>query len=489
MNEKLTQKQTLPFYIFVIGIFLLMLSPGLLSRGMFFDGMIYTCIARNLSMGMGDFWHLHYTDFMQADFFGLLPLAMYIESFFFRLFSDSFLIEKLYSFSTFFISGILIQALWKQISPQQKNMGWLALLFWISIPLNMWAATNNILENTMMVFVLLSIYLYYLSVQKYASSKYRFALVLLSGICIYAAFLSKGVTALYPLTMPLFYYICTKRIKFSTFWIDTLLLTSVLVLPVLYIYFCHEAGGFFLRSYYSQQIVNSLENIQTVDLRTYIIGRLFMEFIPAFIIALLLQGLFYVKKIRWKLAKDEVLTLFFFFLLGLSGVCPIMISMKQSGFYMLTTFPLFALAFTLYFSPPLALLIKRIQNSANASKSLLIASIILFCIAIGFVVSQYGKIAREKDRLPDVLVIAPLLPSQAQITLSPTLSTDWSLIAYFNRETDCLSISFDTTQKKPYYLMQKGEKLPESMRGYIKLNLPLSYFEIYALSPSTAKNI
>lgn len=44
-----------PFYLSVFGIILIIISPSLLSDGMFLDGLLYAVISKNLANGIGDF--------------------------------------------------------------------------------------------------------------------------------------------------------------------------------------------------------------------------------------------------------------------------------------------------------------------------------------------------------------------------------------------------------------------------------------------------
>jgi hypothetical protein len=67
------------FYIFVAGIFLIIVSPALLADGMFVDGLIYATISKNLSAGLGSFWHLHFTDSIFPVFSTHPPLSFGLE--------------------------------------------------------------------------------------------------------------------------------------------------------------------------------------------------------------------------------------------------------------------------------------------------------------------------------------------------------------------------------------------------------------------------
>ncbi|MBI9034583.1 MAG: glycosyltransferase family 39 protein [Bacteroidales bacterium] len=147
------KNKQLAFYLITVAIFMGLISPFLLADGMFMDGVLYAAISNNLSQGIGNFWDLHLTNTLHPHFHEHPPLAFGIQSLFFMLFGDSIFIERLYSLSTFIITGFIITRIWYKVTnASYHKLAWLPVLFWIITPLVTWAAPNNMLENTMMVF-------------------------------------------------------------------------------------------------------------------------------------------------------------------------------------------------------------------------------------------------------------------------------------------------------------------------------------------------
>ncbi|HPB58126.1 MAG TPA: hypothetical protein PLL49_06435, partial [Bacteroidales bacterium] len=95
-----------PFYLSVFGILLLIISPAMLSDGMFLDGLLYATISRNLANGIGDFWHPHLTKTLSPVFVGHPPLVFGLQSLFFKILGDNIYVERLYSFLTYVVTGI-----------------------------------------------------------------------------------------------------------------------------------------------------------------------------------------------------------------------------------------------------------------------------------------------------------------------------------------------------------------------------------------------
>ncbi|MCE2742413.1 MAG: hypothetical protein LW701_02400, partial [Fluviicola sp.] len=108
-----------------------------------------------------------------------------------------------------------------------------------------------------------------------------------------------------------------------------------------------------LWNYFQIQVVKSLETIVTVESRFFIVKRMFSEMILPIVIALIFYFSYFKKRVELRLTKEQRATSFTFLALGLSAVLPIMVSMKQSGFYILTAYPFFAIAVANFVSPQL----------------------------------------------------------------------------------------------------------------------------------------
>ena len=98
-------QKTWPFYGLSGAFFLLMIAPYLLSHGMFMDGMIYATVSNNLANDYGSYWDLSFSDTILHQFREHPPLAFWIQSWWYRLFGDSYIIEKVYSACTYLITG------------------------------------------------------------------------------------------------------------------------------------------------------------------------------------------------------------------------------------------------------------------------------------------------------------------------------------------------------------------------------------------------
>ena len=179
-----------------------------LSDGMFMDGTIYAVLSRSMANGTGSFWHPHFSDTLFPVFVEHPPLAFGIEGILFRLFGDNRFVERFYSLFTIFLTAIIIVAIWKQLL-KKSSTAWLPLLFWITMPTVNWISVNHMLENTLAVFLCLSVLFYIKSLHSN-----RILYLILSGTMISLGFLTKGFVTFTPLSLPFFYWLFLRKNRF-----------------------------------------------------------------------------------------------------------------------------------------------------------------------------------------------------------------------------------------------------------------------------------
>lgn len=458
-----------PFYLSVFGIILIIISPSLLSDGMFLDGLLYAVISKNLANGIGDFWHLHLTKTLSPIFFEHPPLAFGLQSLFFKILGDSIFVEKLYSFLTYVVTGIIIVKIWKKLIVNNSNQtAWLPLLLWITIPLVFWAIPNNMLENTMMIFTSLSV----LFILKSFENR-RFLYLFLAGLSLFGAFLCKGFVGLFTFSFIFWIFIIKRNINFKRFFIDTSVLFFSALLPLIVLYFAVPESIDNILAYINKQVVGSVQNVQTVETRFFILIRLFLELIPMFLLIILLVAFTF----KVKFSNSNIKWFWVFLLLGLSGVIPIMISMKQRGFYILATFPLFSIAFALLIVERVDYLMKKINTKGVKFKIYKYASILIFAIGVSLVLYNSNKIGRDKDKIEDVHSVGDIVSKNTIIAIEPKIRTDWSLHGYFARYYS-ISLNHNVSANEKYLLVYKHGDF-EIPSQYALIPLELNNYELY----------
>ncbi len=411
----------------VAGVFLILVGAPMLSEGMSLDGVVYASISRNMAEGIGSFWSPHYTQSIGSVFQSHPPLSFGMEALLFRLLGDHLYVEKLYSLLMLLLSGLLIALIWKRTT-NNLRWAWLPLLFWLSIPLVSWSAVNNMLENTMAVFVLLSVYLMILSYQRFNK-----VWLFLSALPLLLAFLTKGFTGLFPIVFPILYCAFSTHYRWIQGPIDTfLLLFTIAVL----------AGGMFLvfpdsypylKTYFQVQVLEGSLHEPTVASRFYIVLRLLQELIvPLLLVAVVFfvrRGTKdHVKVFEFPYDKPMVMV---FLLLGLSGVLPIMVSVKQSGFYMVSAFPFFALGLSFLVLSTTNRLLLKTKPVVRVWMTVFSCCVVLTGLVLS--VTSIGSYSRDAALIEEVKHHLAEMNGEEVIEISPEMYSQWDRHAYYMR--------------------------------------------------------
>ena len=462
-----------PMYMDVAGLLLIMVCNRLFSEGMFMDGLYYADVALNMAEDNGDFWHPQFTDIQP--FYGHPPLAMWMESMMYRLFGDSIAIEKIYSMLVTVLSLWLTVRLWRQCGGK-RELGWLPLLLFALIPTLTACMADNMLENTMMVFTLLSV-IFMLR----GEERHHYINMIASGIALAAAFLTKGFTGLYPLVFPMVIWLTFRNKSFAKAVADTLIVCATFaVIMCSLLLLCPDAKEFF-RIYFGIQVLDGVK-VQVIDSRFSIVVKFFERSAVTLVVAVL--TLF----IAWRRQKrDEGERLWsksdgrhaaaLMILVGV-GVLPIMVSMKQRAFYILTVYPFLSIALSLLMQDSIE---KWIGKAGE--KILKICYILAFMLVAGGVtasVIQIGKPSHyDPEEIADMKIIIPHVKPHSIVGIEESMVQQWSLGALYyrwgrvnldNAVHDTMLLRSDVAE---HWLEANSEK------NYKKLELPTDKYHLY----------
>ena len=431
-------------FIFVLGLFLIFVAPTLFSEGMFVDGSVYAAISQNLALGKGSLWNLFYTDCLYPQFNEHPPLAFLFQSWFYKLFGFSVFVERWYSLLCFIGIGALMHALWKGLFLNSRS--WMALLFFILMPLVPWCASNNMLENTMAIFDLGA--LWFLIQALKSNRKYASLYTLCAAVCLMGAFLTKGFTGLYPLVSPMLWMLVKER-RYS----KHIMLQQVLLI----VGFSTIMGLFFLavpdalaavERYFFRQVLRGITEEQTIGSRFYVLYKVLTESLIALALVLVLY------LISKKKSNESILSCppeaLWLLIVGLSGVIPMIISLKQSGYYILTTLPLFALfiAATIAKVPLEYFERKRLKLWGQ------IGAILFLFLGVSLNLFFAGKINRDNEKVVLQKTVKGKIPVGSVISIDKDLLEDWGMHAYFARYNQ-VSLCNDETLKAGYVLTKE----------------------------------
>lgn len=432
-----------PFWLLLVGITLILMSNSLLTEGMFLDGVTYAGISRNMAEGTGTFWNPHYTQTLYPEFRQHPPLALGLEALFFKALGDHLYVEKLYSVLTFLLSGLLLALIWKRTT-NKLRYAWLPILFWVTIPLVTWSATNNILENTMTVFVLLSVWFMLLCYQK-DNKLWLF----LSGIALFSAFLSKGFTGLFPLVFPIIYCAFDDHRRWTQGVIDTLLLVATMAVLAGMMFWIFPSSFHYLKDYLNIQVIDNGLHEVTVNTRFFIVLSLLLQLIAPlaiFVFILIMSKLFNKGERKLFDFPHEKKWFYIFLLIGLSGVLPIMVSVKQRDFYMLAALPFFSLALGHLALLMMDDLTQKINPRLQKWTTIGASCVLLAGLTLNL--CHIGKYGRDEAFLKEMKLVLKEIPENEIVAISPDDYSQWTWHAYFMRYG---KVSLDDQQPHPYH--------------------------------------
>lgn len=429
------------------------------------DGIYYASVARNLAEGIGTFWDPEFTKTHLSTFHEHPPLVFGLMSLLFRSFGDAFWVERLYSLLVLLLSGWVLLGIWKESRNEENSISHpLPILFAVSIPLLHWAASNNVLESTMMLFLLLATLFFVRSFHRHT-----LFYTALGGIMIFAGALCKGAVALFPLSFFFWRFCSFSEYRSPRMLRDTAWAVLFTLLPLGSILLSQEAYAA-LKDYFLNQIVQGISNRETVDSRFFIVERLIGELLPVFGIAVLL---FFISRLKGKEArirKRDMEWGFIFIATGLSGVLPIMISKTQGGFYIIPALPFFCLGFAHLFHRHWTALLSHAFDRRENERNLALGAVLLFAIGILIHSFRYGDPGADSKKVELVEEVGRTVEDGRTIHIDPTLKADFGLHAYFQRY-ERISLDADTSSSKEH----KAILLPGS--GASWKELPSSYEE------------
>jgi 4-amino-4-deoxy-L-arabinose transferase-like glycosyltransferase len=398
------------------------------------------------------------------------PLAFALQAVFFKVFGDGRMIDKIYSLITVILTGILLLEIWKSL---KLRHGWLPLILWLITPTVFWASCNNILENTLTVFTSISI-LFCLKNQENP----KFLFLFLSGFFLSLGFLIKGFVAFFPWTMPFFLWLFLREKSFGKMVIDTTVVLLSTIIPLFLLIVLFPVARISLFKYIDNQVIGSLQTAMTVNTRFYILKRLISEILPLAILCIIFLLIGRYKKFPEILRKENCEKSLMFAFLGLSGVLPIMISMKQSGFYIVPVFPLFAISAGILIYPYLDSLVSGINRRSNGFR---IFGLISWCMFIcGITLSIYfsDRFSRDENKLKDIYVILAETPEGSIININPAMYDDWSLHAYFER-FKTVSLDSNLNAKREYLLIGNEYFSDTLSKSYDIVNLNTREYKLF----------
>lgn len=438
---KIRAGKHLPQWLLLLALAVTFTGAQLVQEGMFSDGTAYAVISRNFATHTGTFWQPHFTQTLQGTgtiwsvynsdqlgkaFYEQPPLMFAMEGLIFQLLGNTLWSERLFSLLMLLISAWLIIKIWQETSAteEDKKYSWHPLMNWIITPLVFWSFANNMLENCVSVFTLLSILLLLKSELK---KQHVIIMQSSAAFAIVCGVLCKGFPALFPLaTIPLIYLIFKPyNLKKA---IQNSLYVAFITCSLFAILLLNSQAREFIAQYFDQQVLSSIVGGRRTSSPLWDMPwRLLQELLPAilFSVATLLTAQAILHQ-RHKPSKKAHKKTRFFFFTGISASFPLMISPHFSGFYLVPAFIWFALALSTITLPAIKQIKATLSTRRHFTIQLIISLSLLTC-AITFLYSKTNETARHRILIQDIKSLAPYVSHNKTIGISPELWTLWPL--------------------------------------------------------------
>jgi len=299
---------------------------------------------------------------------------------------------------------------------------------------------------------------------------------IISGFFVFLASLSKGIPGFFPIVFPFLYWLTTRRISFKKSVLLTFILFAVPFVIYLILMMIPDSRES-LTIYVVDRLLCRVNTMPTADSRFETAWRLFTELIPILIFCVI--TFLFAKRTKVKsYISENSKEVKLFLAIGLSGSLPLMLTMVQKGWYMVPSFPFFALGFSILIVPIISAGIKRINVQSIRYKIFKIFSVSLFVNVMVFILMQAGKINRSEETIKDVYKIGNVVPKFSTITVPPSMydQYDFKLQGYLVRYCN---ISISPYKEYDYFMREKKSDSPIPENYNKKIELDLNVYELY----------
>ena len=419
----------------VTSLYCLLVLPRMLSYGMFVDGVTYASIARNMAENYGSFWQPYYTATAYPIFYEHPPLGFWLQSWAYRLCGDSRYVEAWWGCGVGTLLLVVLAGIWRCLTPQGYALAgaWFPSMLFIVMPMTSWALANNMLENTMTFFILLSVLLCLLSL-KNPTLCFSCLYGILSGLSMFCAILIKGPVALFPLAVPLLSMTHGPK---KIFKVSTTVIVLLMTLMVSFglMFSTYTASVHFFKRYVSQQVLASVTGAPaTLTSRFEVLAVVSRESLVPLLIGSTLAAILY--RLRQTTLSSMPSRLFFYYLsIALAGSLPILVSVKQMRWYAFPSLPFYAMAIAVVFNDVALTLEMLVGSNKNLGKNTIIFSSIILCIALFLMFIEKDALGRNKDFHADFSDHNITIEGRKILSVYPSrLAMNWTLVANMQRK-------------------------------------------------------
>lgn len=416
-----------------------LLLPLLFTQGMFFDGLTFSTIARNLNEGIGQFWSPQYTPFVHPEYYEHPPFSFAIHSVYYRLFGDQPWVDRFYAYTLYGLSILIIRRIWALLIPS-GHRSWIPQLLWTLTPTVLWVHQNNILEAPLNAAALAVVWLLI-----EGTWKKNYFWSALAGILFFIALGIKGPVALFPLiVLPL------VAVLYKEYRTNALISAIVMILSssILFTYFYTYVPDFakFFEGYLNQQLLPSLRGLRGAESSVLLsllelAKQLLLPTIVLIILAWRRGG-------KYPLRRESILM----FIVAICATVPFLFLHRQEHYYFMPSMAYWMLAFGMLYEQapwPWGINRKRWVNYISLS------NLTLWIVAIILTLYFSKSPSRDKHTIKAYHNMAS--DFKLQVVQVRDLNDFWKDNAIASRYNKL----YLTERTQPYFLVRLGCPAPE----------------------------
>jgi 4-amino-4-deoxy-L-arabinose transferase-like glycosyltransferase len=415
---------------------------------MFFDGLTYATIARNLEEGLGSIWTPFYTPSIHPEYFEHPPFSFAIHSVYYRLFGDQPWVDRFYAYTLYGLSVLMIRRLWS-LFIASGHRAWIPQLLWTVTPAVIWVHQNNMLEAPLSASTLAVVWLLV-----EGSIKRNYTWSAIAGLLFFVSLGIKGPVGLFPLvTLPLLAVLFPEHRKASFIGMAVMIIAFSVVFSLFYIY--NSDFNLFIDGYLNNKILPILmgnnEPAGSTLMSLYsILKQLFLPF--SVLIVLRLRS-----KKSYPIRRESLL----FFGIALSATLPLLFLVEQRHYYFMPSMVYWMMAFAILFEQrPWPWGIQRKKWVSRIT----LTNLFIWLVAVGLSIFYSKSPSRNKHQIKAFKEIATLVPThEVQVE---DLSTHWNEAAigaryskiYLTNEAADYFLSFEENAPEGYLLLKDFPK-------------------------------
>jgi hypothetical protein len=157
-----------------------------------------------------------------------------------------------------------------------------------------------------------------------------------------------------------------------------------------------------------------------------------------------------------------------------------LISLKQSSFYILSVYPLFAVGLAYFVFPIIKPVVDKLKINTMGFMVFKQISILVILISIGLSFAQIGRVGRDKEMINDCRIVIAEVGKNTTINICSNLHPVWSLHGYFSRYGN---VSLESNQNNicQYYLTSGDCVIENQGINYEIVQIETKAYKLYKL--------